>query len=92
MSEGMARQGVSGFGSEIRPSGPILTPVEKLARKPDSRALAIAAKCWDCQGRGADPGVKWRIGNCEVGAACPLYAVRPYRRLLGAEMPKSLQV
>lgn len=67
-----------------------LSPLERLAERPSTHR-AIAAKCWDCQGRDADPGVKWRIGNCEVGEDCPLYAFRPHRKLLGTPMPKAMQ-
>ena len=67
------------------------TPFEKLSERPNSLRLAIDAMCWDCQGRDADPGVKWRIGNC-VSLKCPLYAVRPYQRLYGTEIPVSLVV
>lgn len=45
----------------------VKTPFERHLERPDSRSLAIAAKCWDCQGRDYDPHVRWRIGNCEVG-------------------------
>ena len=66
-----------------------LSPMEKLAERP-TPMRAIAAKCWDCQGQDADPGLRWRIGNCEVGEACPLYHFRPHQRLLGAPLPPSM--
>ena len=56
------------------------TPLEKAKLKPESLRLAVNAKCYDCQGRDADPKVSWRIGNCEC-TDCPLYSVRPYQRL-----------
>ena len=72
-------------------------PYERLAAKP-SPMKAIAAKCWDCQGRDHDPGVKWRIGNCECWLEdppegfvnCALYHFRPYKHLFGTPMPKAL--
>ncbi len=67
-----------------------MNPVERLAAHPGSMRRAVDAKCWDCQGRDGDPGVKWRIGNCEVGEACPLYLFRPYQRLLGTVAPKGM--
>jgi hypothetical protein len=56
-----------------------LDPMEKARRNPTSRALAIAAKCWDCQGGNADPGVRRRVGECSI-TRCPLHPVRPYQR------------
>jgi hypothetical protein len=35
---------------------PTLDPIQRAAANPTSRALAIAAKCYDCQGCDADPG------------------------------------
>jgi hypothetical protein len=58
----------------------VLDPVEKLATNPGNRKLAIAAKCFDCEGSGLDPGWKSRIGACEI-TSCALHAVRPYQRL-----------
>lgn len=69
---------------------PTMNPVEKLQEHP-TRGNAINAMCWDCQGRDNDPHVRWRIANCEVGIACPLYQFRPYRHLLGTDMPESLK-
>lgn len=69
----------------------VLTPIERLERSPTSLRRAVTAKCWDCQGGDADPAVRWRIGNCEVGKACPLYDVRPYQKMMGGEIPKSLR-
>lgn len=70
--------------------GPRKTPVEKLASKKRSMTLAIAAKCWDCQGGDADPAPRWRIGNCEC-TGCPLWNVRPHRNLQGKPLPTSLR-
>jgi hypothetical protein len=55
-----------------------LDPIERARRNPQSRALAIAAKCWDCQGAGADPGTRQRIGECSI-TRCPLHSVRPHQ-------------
>ena len=65
-------------------------PLEKALQNPNSRALAIAAKCYDCQGQDQDPGMRWRIGNC-VGTGCPLEPVRPYQHLLGSPEPAALR-
>lgn len=56
----------------------IKNPIEKALENPKSLRLAINAKCYDCEGRDADPKVKWRIGNCQCHD-CPLYPVRPYQ-------------
>lgn len=71
-------------------AGPRMNPMEKAEKNPKSRALAIAAKCYDCQGQDQDPGVRWRIGNC-VGTGCPLEPVRPYQHLLGSPEPAALK-
>ena len=55
-----------------------LNPYERALKNPNSRALAIRAKCWDCEGRGADPGWQQRVRTCVV-EDCPLYHVRPYQ-------------
>ena len=65
-------------------------PLEKACANPNSRRLAINAKCYDCKGRDADPCVEWRIGNC-VCPDCPLYPVRPHQHLCGKPTPKALQ-
>lgn len=69
-------------------AGPAQNPAEKAKSNPSSRSLAIAAKCFDCQGEDADPGWRWRIGNC--AAACPLVPVRPYQHLAGKPEPASI--
>ena len=73
-------------GGEV---GPRLNPLERAAANPTSRSLAISAKCFDCSGGDADPGWRWRIGNCSV--ACPLVPVWPYRHLEGTPMPLALE-
>ena len=55
-----------------------LDPMEKARRNPKSRKLAIVAKCWDCCGGNADPGVRKRIGDCR-SVKCPLHPLRPYQ-------------
>jgi hypothetical protein len=64
-------------------------PIERAQENPTSRTLAIAAKCFDCQGQDCDPCVLWRIGNC-TAPSCPLYPVRPHQRLAGKPKPKAL--
>lgn len=56
-----------------------LDPISKARRNPSSLRLAINAKCWDCQGGMADPGIRERIGACPI-KACSLHPVRPYQR------------
>lgn len=61
------------------PDGPTgKTPHEEALARPQSRVLAIRAKCWDCEGGDADPGWKQRVRDCVV-PGCPLWHVRPYR-------------
>ena len=55
-----------------------MTPIERLAERP-TPGNAIKAKCYDCQGRDADPHVRQRIAACEC-PDCPLFAFRPYRK------------
>lgn len=56
----------------------ILDPEQKHLADPKSFRKAVNLKCWDCQGRDSDPGVKSRIGNCPV-TKCGLWTVRPYQ-------------
>ncbi len=69
----------------------VKTPIERHLERPKSLRAAITAKCYDCQGLDADPGVKWRIGNCEC-PECPLWTVRPWQGLEGSPIPKALMV
>lgn len=59
------------------------TPLEVFQDNPKSRRAAVGAKCWDCQGGGADPGIRAGIRNCTQGPGakvpCALYAFRPYQ-------------
>ena len=65
-------------------------PMKRWEANPTSLRRSIDAKCWDCQGRDADPAPRWRIGNCEQ-PDCPLYNVRPYQSNLSRPMPSSLR-
>lgn len=47
---------------------PRQNPLDKARAKPGSIRLAVNAKCYDCQGRDADPGVTERIRTCEIEA------------------------
>lgn len=67
-----------------------MNPIQKARENQKSLRLAVNAKCFDCQGLDHDPGVHWRIGNCEC-PDCPLWPVRPYQHLEGKPTPKSLQ-
>jgi len=40
--------------------GPTVDPITKAKNKPQSRQLAINAKCYECQGCDADPCWQWR--------------------------------
>lgn len=70
-------------------NGPRMSPADRARGNPQSRALAIRAKCWDCQGGDADPSTQWRIGNCTADQ-CPLWPVRPWQRMAGRPIPKGL--
>jgi len=76
---------------ELQESGGVerLNPIERAKKNPNSRAMAMKAMCWDCQGRDYDPAVRWRIGNCEC-PECPLFTLRPYRHLNDTDTPTSL--
>ena len=53
------------------------TPRERLSERPTSKALAIAAKCFDCVGGPvADNGWHRAVRECGV-PQCALYAIRP---------------
>lgn len=65
-------------------NGHRVDPITRARRNPTSRKLAIAAKCYDCQGRDDDPGVRERIRTC-LSPGCPLYPVRPYKDSRAAE-------
>lgn len=67
-----------------------LNPIESARRNPASRAAAIRAMCWTCQGCDADPGVQWRVGNCQI-TECPLWPHRPWKAQRGKPMPVALE-
>lgn len=54
-----------------------LDPVQRAKRKPTSLKLAIAARCFQCQGEDQDPGVRQRIRDCGCEATCALWPHRP---------------
>jgi len=59
------------------PGAKRLTPIEKLALKPKSKAYAIKAMCFQCMG--AEPGWRKLVDECS-STACALYALRPCRQ------------
>lgn len=75
MAQVMADRKAAGIVNKVS------NPIERAERNPTNKRLAIAAKCWDCQGRDADPHSRWRIGNC-TAPDCPLYPHRPSQNLL----------
>ena len=54
-------------------------PSEKARDNPTSLRAAINGKCFECEGSGADPGWKQRIGSCTLKDTCSLWPVRPYQ-------------
>lgn len=63
-------------------------PIEKATENPTSRQAAINCKCFDCEGQDADPGWRWRIGNCTAGFPdCGIWNFRPYQNLTGTKPP-----
>ena len=68
----------------------VLDPVERSKRNPKSKALAIKAMCWQCQGGGGNPSTNWLIGNCEV-TGCALWPHRPWQAFQGRETPAAYQ-
>lgn len=71
---------------EMRAAGwkPVrLNPVEAAQAKPNSLKLAIKAHCWTCVGADADPGAKFRVRDCAVGAKCSLHPHRPWQTVKG---------
>jgi hypothetical protein len=68
--------------AELRASGELseverLDPVAKAQANLASLKLAIAARCWECVGSGADPDPRGTIRECRA-QSCPLLPVRPY--------------
>lgn len=71
---------------ELRESGwkPVYrNPVEQAQDKPNSLKAAIKAHCWICVGADSDPGAKFRVRDCAVGAKCPLFPHRPWQNVKG---------
>ncbi len=62
-----------------------MDPVERFNTRHKTRGLAIAAKCWDCMGAGADPNTKFAIRDCPSGSTCTLWTFRPFQKLKGAK-------
>lgn len=58
-----------------------LDPVQRYHKHPDSRALAIKAKCYQCVGENCDPNFRGRIGNCPA-KSCALWNFRPYQKFM----------
>lgn len=55
-----------------------LDPRQRHLETPGSRALAVAAKCFDCVGgKCADGGYRKAVRECP-STKCALYAFRPY--------------
>ena len=52
-----------------------LNPIEKANASLNSKALAIAAKCYDCVGQDGDPNWQKRVRSCQI-TDCPLWPVR----------------
>lgn len=81
MSE--ALQKAAKRAAEMREAGEmeILNPLQKSAKNPDSRALALKAKCFECVGGTLESSPEnWRneIRNC-TSRICPLLNLRPYK-------------
>ena len=61
-------------------------PIVRAKKNPNSRALAMKAMCFSCQGgtseRLPDSGWRWAIGNCLV-LDCPLHSWRPFQEKMG---------
>ena len=55
-----------------------LDPIQKLAKNPTNRRLAINAHCWGCMGGGADANTRGSIRDCTI-TGCALWYVRPYQ-------------
>ena len=57
-------------GKERKPKR---TPMDAWRERPDRKAAAIKAKCWDCCG-----GQRVEVRKCRA-VDCPLWFVRPYQ-------------
>ena len=57
-------------GKECKPKR---TPLDVWRERPDRKAVAVKAKCWDCCG-----GQRVEVRKCPA-VDCPLWFVRPYQ-------------
>lgn len=60
---------------------PITNPILKHKEKPNSRSLAIAAKCFECMGcteEHTESGWRNMIRDC-TSVACPPHSHRPFK-------------
>jgi hypothetical protein len=57
-------------------------PYQIAAADPKSLRKAVNAKCWDCQGGGADPNTRQAVGQCGI-TDCSLWPVRPWQEAVG---------
>ncbi len=57
-------------------------PYQIAAADPKSLRKAVNAKCWDCQGGGADPNTRQAVGQCGI-TDCSLWPVRPWQETVG---------
>lgn len=57
-----------------------LDPIEKARLNPQSKALAIKAKCCECMGGPDERNWQKAIQGCK-SQLCPLHPVRPYQNL-----------
>lgn len=56
------------------------SPIEKASANPQSKALAIKAKCCECMGGPEERNWQKAIRDCQ-SQLCPLHPVRPYQNL-----------
>jgi hypothetical protein len=71
--------------AEMREQGIVIKkrdPYQIAAADPKSLRKAVNAKCWDCQGGGADPNTRQAVGQCGI-TDCSLWPVRPWQDAVG---------
>lgn len=71
--------------AEMREQGIVIQkrdPYQIAAADPKSLRKAVNAKCWDCQGGGADPNTRQAVGQCGI-TDCSLWPVRPWQDAAG---------
>lgn len=61
-----------------------LDPIEKARRNTESKALAIAAQCFECVGRGSDPNWRKEVAYC-TAYGCSIWPHRPHREQAPAD-------